>query len=515
MIYVHWLIIMVYALVVIGSMVRVLMDHRQPAKTMAWMLVLLFLPLVGIVLYFFFGQNTRKEKMISQHSLDQLTKRSMLEFAEQKNLILPSQHEMVIKLFASQNWALPFKDNEIQIYTDGYSFFHALLRDISKACHHIHLDTYIFNDDELGHLVADALIAKALDGVEVRVVYDDVGCWDVKADFFERMRDAGVEVHGFMPVKFPAFTSKVNYRNHRKICVIDGVVGFIGGMNIATRYVQGRKKWQGEKKEKMVWRDTHLRIQGGAVYGLQKAFLVDWYFVDRTLISSRQYYPLLEKKNGDDQSFDAKEGYEERYPDEEHVGYVQYPRYERNGNNCIVQIVTSSPISQWPDIMQGYVRIILEAKKYVYMETPYFLPTEPVLLAIRTAALTGVDVRVMIPLHTDAKIVEWASRSYIYQIVHAGVKVYFYKKGFNHSKLLVSDDSLCTVGSTNVDFRSFENNFEGNAFIYDRDMALRLKAVFMQDVADSVLLDDIEDLDRRPFYKRLWESLVRMLSPLL
>ncbi len=496
MIYVHWLILTTYILAIVVTMVTVLMDHRQPAKTMAWMLVLVFLPVVGIVLYFFFGQNTRKERLISQQSLDQLTKRSMLEFAEQKNLLLPENHQALIKLFASQNWALPFKDNEVDIFTDGYHFFQALLQEIAKARSHIHLDTYIFCDDALGYLVADALIAKAQSGVEVRVIYDDVGCWDVDGSFFERMRDAGIEVHAFMPVKFPAFTSKVNYRNHRKLCVIDGKVGFIGGMNIATRYVQGKEKVSKNrltKKRETVrtaWRDTHLRIRGGAVYGIQRAFLVDWYFVDRTLISNRRYYP--------DNSLTARK--------------ADSPSA---AGDSIIQIVTSSPIAKWPDIMQGYVRILLEARKYVYMETPYFLPTEPVLFAMRTAALAGVDVRLMVPARTDAKFVEWASRSYVHETVEAGVKVYFYQAGFNHSKLLVSDDTLCSCGSANVDFRSFENNFESNAFIYGRDMALRMKAVFMQDVAKSVLLEDAEDLNRRPFVKRLWESAMRMLAPLL
>ena len=488
MIYVHWLILTVYVLAVVATMVTVLIDNRQPAKTMAWILVLVFLPIVGIVLYFFFGQNTRKEKLISQQSLDQLTKRSMLEFAEQKNLKLPDEYGSLIKLFVNQNWALPFKDNRVDIYTEGYQFFHALLREIARAKSHIHLDTYIFNDDSLGCLIADALIAKSQSGVEVRVIYDDVGCWDVDKSFFERMRDAGIEVHSFMPVKFPAFTSKVNYRNHRKLCVIDGKVGFVGGMNIATRYVRGKvrkgSRKRGGKEVNTVetpWRDTHLRIHGGAVYGIQKAFLVDWYFVDRTLITNRRYYPDLNRN-------DLK-------------------------SDCIIQIVTSSPIAQWPDIMQGYVRILLEAKKYVYMETPYFLPTEPVLFAMRTAALAGVDVRLMIPYKTDAKFVEWASRSFVNETLEAGVKVYLYQGGFNHSKLLVSDDSLCSCGSANVDFRSFENNFEGNAFIYDHDMALRMKAVFMNDVAQSVLMDD-SDSDS-PLLKRLWEGLVRLLAPLL
>ena len=468
------IILTVYFVVTLAAILAVLTDDRQPSKTLAWLMVLAFLPILGIVIYFFFGRNTRKEKLISQRSLDQLTKRSMLEFAEQKNLKIPDEQSALIKLFLNQNWALPFKDNTVDIFTNGYDFFHSLLRDIGKARHHVHIDSYIFNDDALGHMVADALMAKAQQGVEVRVVYDDVGCWKVSNDFFEQMLEAGIEVHSFMPVKFPAFTGKVNYRNHRKLCIVDGKTGYIGGMNIATRYIQGRNGQD--------WRDTHLRIRGGAVYGIQKAFLVDWYFVDRTLVSSRRYYPELSEK----------------------------PK-----NDCLIQIVTSSPISQWPDIMQGYVRILMQAKRYVYMATPYFLPTESVLFAIRTAALAGVDVRIMIPYKTDAKVVEWASRSYVKQTVESGVKVYLYKAGFNHSKLLVSDDALCTVGSTNIDFRSFENNFEANAFIYDQKMARRLKEVFLQDVRDSVMLEDVKDLGRRSYFKQLWESLIRLVSPLL
>ena len=472
--YLSWIFYPIYAIVTLGALLAVLMDHRQPAKTVAWVLVLVFLPVVGIVIYFFFGQNTRKERFISQRSLDQLTKRSMLEFAEQKNLKIPADQGALIKLFTNQNWSFPFKDNEVDIYTNGYDFFHMLLRDIGKAKNHVHIDSYIFNDDALGYMVADELVEKASQGVEVRVIYDDVGCWNVKNEFFERMREAGIEVHAFMPVKFPAFTGKVNYRNHRKLCVIDGKIGYIGGMNIAARYIKGRSG--------LAWRDTHLRIRGGAVYGIQRAFLVDWYFVDRTLITNRRYYPEVS---------------------------------EKLKNDCLIQIVTSSPISPWPDIMQGYVRILLQAKHYVYMETPYFLPTEPVLFAMRTAALAGVDVRLMIPFKTDAKLVEWASRSYVMQTVESGVKIYLYKAGFNHSKLLVSDDALCTVGSTNIDFRSFENNFEANAFIYDEQMACRLKDVYLQDVKESVLLEDVRDLGNQTFIQRLWESLVRLISPLL
>ena len=473
MIYVHWLFLVAYSIIVIMAMVRVLMDNRQPAKTMAWMLVLMFVPLLGIVLYIFFGQNTRKERKIWQQSLDQLTKRSMLEFVEQKDFNIPEEYRNISNLFMNQSLALPFKNNEVEIYTSGYDFFPSLLMEIGKAEHHIHLDTFIISDDPLGRIVADALIDKARQGVEVRLIYDDVGSWRTPNSFFTRMRNEGVEVYAFMPVRFPAFTSRVNYRNHRKICVIDGEVGFIGGMNIARRYVQGTVR--------QPWRDTHVKITGAAVYGLQRAFLVDWYFVSKILITERSYYPEII------------------------IGQ----------NDNLVQVVTSSPTSLWPEIEQGYVRILTNAKHYVYMQTPYFLPTNPILFAMRVAALSGVDVRLMIPYETDTKIVEWASRSYVMEAAKAGVKILLSRAGFNHSKLLVSDDAMATIGSTNVDFRSFENDFEANAFFYDKEIALRVKEVFLKDQSGSLDLEDVRRLIKRPFLQRLWESVVRLLSPLL
>lgn len=474
MLYIHWILLVIYLAITIGGIVAVLMDNKQPEKTMAWILVLCFMPIVGIIFYLFFGQNTRKEKVISERSMDLLMKRSMLEFAEQENLHIPRRNRPLMKLFTNQNWALPFKDNEVSIFTDGYEFVSTLLYNIGQAQDHIHLDTYIIEDDPLGNLVADALIDKARQGVEVRLLYDDVGCWRVKDRFFNRMKVAGIQVYAFMPVRFPAFTGKVNYRNHRKLCVIDGKVGFIGGMNIALRYVKGTAR--------QAWRDTHLCIRGGAVYAIQRAFLVDWYFVSRTLVTDRRYYPPVDKTIN---------------------------------NNCLTQIVTSSPVSPWPDIMQGYVRVLLQAHRYVYMESPYFLPTEPVLFAMRTAALAGVDVRLIVPRHGDAKLVEWASRSYLMEVIEAGVKVYLYEPGFNHSKILVSDDNLSSCGSTNIDFRSFENNFEANAFFFNEGMALRLKKVFLTDQAQSTLVDDVSYFIKRPFLQRLLESLVRLLSPLL
>ena len=473
MIYIHWIFLLLYSIIALVAIIIVIMDNRQPAKTLAWVLVLSFMPIVGIILYFFFGQNIRKERIVSQKSLDELTKRAMLEFVEQRNLQIPPAYKNIINLFINQDWALPFKDNEAEIYTSGYEFFPALLAEIGRAKHHIHIDTFIIEDDALGRLIADALIDKAHEGVQVRLIYDDVGCWNVQNSFFERMREESIEVHPFMPVKFPAFTSKANYRNHRKVCVIDGTVGFIGGMNLALRYVKGTGT--------QAWRDTHMKLHGTAVYGLQRAFLMDLYFVDRTLITSRDYYPP----------------------------------HQVVANECLAQVVTSNPTDAWPSIEQGYLGLLTNARRYIYMETPYFLPTEPILFAMRMAALSGVDVRLMIPYRNDSKLVAWASISYVQQIVNAGVKVELYKDGFNHSKLLICDDEVCTCGSANLDFRSFEHDFESNVFFYDKSMTLRLKQVFETDERHCVSFSEWKSKIKSSFWQRLFASVVRMLAPLL
>ena len=460
-----------------AAIIHVVMDNRQPAKTMAWALVIFFVPVVGIVFYLFFGVNHRRERLVSQRSLDALSKRSMLSFVEQHDLHVPERYRQLVDLFVNQNLSLPFKDNRVDIMTDGYAFIPELLRDISEAHHHIHVGMYIIEDDPLGRLVADALISKARSGVAVRVIYDDVGCWKVSHRFFERMREGGVEIVPFLPVRFPSFTSKVNYRNHRKLVVIDGTVGYIGGMNIALRYVKGSAD--------QPWRDTMLRLEGGIVYALQRTFLVDWYFVDRTLITNRDYYPA--------HNLLSVEGAPQN----------------------IAQVVASGPTTPYPEIMQGYVRTILTAHRYIYIETPYFLPNESVLFALKTAAVAGVDVRLLCPLRSDARFTDWASRSYLRELQEAGAKVYLYRAGFLHSKLLVCDDMLSSCGSTNVDFRSFENNFEVNVFIYDEGTALRLKKVFLDDQSHSIFLPDVQERMHPRFLHRLGESLARLFSPLL
>ena len=469
----HTLILIIYQVIVISTIIHVVMDNRQPAKTLAWGMVIFFVPVVGIIAYLFLGVNTRRERMVSQRSMDQLTRRSMSGFVEQSDLQLPEANRPVIDLFVNQSFSLPFNNNKVEILTDGYEFFPSLLRDIASAHNHIHIDVYIFEDDALGRLLSDALIAKAREGVEIRILYDDVGCWSVKNSFFERLRVEGIEVEPFMPVRYPNLARKMNYRNHRKIFIVDGRIGYIGGMNFALRYVKGRHQ--------RGWRDTMMRIEGSGVYSLQRAFLIDWYFVDRTQLSDKKYYP----------------------------------KFEADNPGGLLQTVTSAPLAPYPEIMQGYMRIILSAKRYIYIQSPYFLPTETIFFALKTAVASGVDVRVMVPRKTDGWFVEWGSRSYLREAQEAGIQILLYEPRFLHAKMLVCDDQICTCGSTNIDFRSFLNNFEANTFVYDEAVALQMKQIFMRDAEQSIALTSLQKRIRPRFFVRLGESVMRLLSPLL
>ncbi|MCK8621944.1 cardiolipin synthase [Prevotella sp. E13-27] len=468
---------LVYQVIVIITVIHVVLDNRQPAKTIAWALIIIFAPVIGIIAYLFFGVNTRRERLVSRRSLDELTRRSMFEFVEQRDLVLPENNKLLIDQFINQSLSLPFQNNRVDFLLNGYEFFPSLLRDIAAARHHIHLDIYIFEDDPLGNLIADALIAKAREGVEVRIIYDDVGCWSVKNRFFQRMIDAGVMVEPFLQVRFPRLTSKANYRNHRKLFIIDGHIGYVGGMNIALRYVKGGRTAS--------WRDTMTRIEGLGVISLQRIFLIDWYFTNRTLLNDRTYYRF-----GGDSS-------------DKHYGDI------------LLQGVACGPTSPVPEIMQGFVRIIMNAKRYVYIETPYFLPTGVIRFALISAALAGVDVRLLVPRHGDTWLIGWASRSYLREMVETGVNVMLYDKGFLHSKIMVSDDIVCTCGSTNMDFRSFEDNFESNVFFYGEEVSERLRDIYLDDEKNAIPLSDFPERMNPTLGVRLWESLTRLLSPLL
>ena len=475
-IHIQWIagiiFIILYSVTILGLVLVIIAENRNPLKTIPWVIVLLLTPGIGLIFYFFFGQDNRKQRIISRRTYKRIMRRPHDGNLPQDACSVPAPYQPLVTLLANSNQSSLLYGSDMSIYTNGSDKFRDLISEIEKATHHIHLQYYIFCDDKIGNIIKELLIAKAKEGVEVRVLYDDVGCWKVKEKFFKEMQDAGIEVYAFLKVAFPVLTSKVNYRNHRKIVVIDGKVGFMGGMNIADRYEKGTD-WG-------TWRDTHFKITGKGVHGLQAAFLIDWYVVSKQLLNAKIYYPPV-------------------------------PVYS---DDNIMQIATSGPVGQWRILLQAYIFMIANAKKYIFIQTPYFLPTEGLNQALQTSALGGIDVRLMLPKRSDTRTANMATHSFIDEMVKAGVKVYFYKPGFLHSKLLVTDDAVTCIGSANMDFRSFEHNFEINAFVYQPAFAKQMRKVFMYDMHHCERLVPTRWL-RRPLKQRLAESFMRLFSPLL
>lgn len=475
-----YLSVAVYSVLIISTVTVVLLENRQPAKTIAWTVVLVMLPVVGLVAFYFFGQNVRKERHLVKRQYSYLTSRLLSALKGIPVETPPARYAPLIRLFEKSNLAVLAATIGVEGYKRGADWLTALLREIARAHHTIHIETYILADDAVGRLLRDALIDAARRGVSVRLLYDDVGSWDAKQRFFRPMEKAGVAVSPFLPVRFPRLTHKVNYRNHRKLCVIDSRVGFIGGMNFALRYVSRLCR---------PWCDLHLRLEGAGVADMQRLFLSDWYFVteDEQVL---KHTPLT--CSADELS-------------------TPMPRGEEKN---LLQIVPSSPISHFPEIMYGLTWVFQHARRYLYIQTPYFMPTEPVLQAMQTAAMSGVDVRLMLPTRPDGFWLRWVNDSYFSNVLEAGVRVFRYKRGFLHSKCAVVDDDWCTVGSSNMDFRSFENNFEANAFIYGETAAIAMRRNFEEDLADCEEVT-LEAWSKRPYRRRFLESCTRIFAPLL
>lgn len=469
-----------YIISMLVIIVVIMLENRNPLKTISWVIVLLTVPGLGVIFYIFFGQNWRKEKIIARkglknHDLFASISHSQVKELSDSNLLLNSgiyTKRNIIRLLLNNSNAIVTNGNKVNILNNGDETFSAIISELKKAEKFIHLQYYIFDDDNIGNEIIDILIEKAAVGVEVRLIIDDVGGWQLENSFFNRLRKNGIEVECFLKVRFPMFTSKINYRNHRKITVIDGTVGFIGGINIADRYLKGSEGYG-------IWRDMHLRIEGDAVLAMQEIFLIDWYFVKQEELTDPKYFPAADP-----------------------IG------------DKLVQIVPSGPDSDWPAIMMGFLQSISSATKYVYMTTPYFMPNDSVLMTIKAAAMGGIDVRLLIPEKSDAHFTHMCSRSYIKELLLAGVKVYFYQKGFLHSKLIVVDDLVLSIGSANLDFRSFEHNFEVNAFIYDEEKATEARNIFLDDLNSSrQIFYDI--WVGRSKWMKFKESFARLFSPLL
>ncbi|MBR6042969.1 MAG: cardiolipin synthase [Paludibacteraceae bacterium] len=468
------IVLVLYFITIIGIILMLLMENRSPVKSIAWIFVLILLPVVGLLLYILVGKNFRKKMVISHRSLAKWKER--IETIKGDPILeksFPKQYKNFAYMALNSSNSTLYVNNEVKLFTTGKDFFESMFSEVEKAKKYIHVEFYIFNSDTIGSKFIEILKRKAKEGVKVRVIIDDVGSWLMRKSSVRDMRAAGIEIYCFLKVGLPAINSKVNYRNHRKIVVIDGDVGYTGGMNVADRYVEG-SKWG-------AWRDTHLRIEGEAVHGLQRVFLSDWYFVSRTLLSDDELY---------------------------------YPTPDSPVGNSLIQVVSSSPDCEWESIMQTFFMAFAQARNYIYLQTPYFLPNQTIVNALQCAALGGVDVRIIIPRHSDASFALKSSMTYIDEMLNAGVKVYFFEEGFIHSKTIVIDDNLSTVGTANMDFRSFEQNFEINTWIYDPEFAQTMKNIFLADLEKSSQIN-LEEWRNRPHLEKFGESWARLFSPLM
>lgn len=458
------------AVVAIGITVSVVLDNRNPVATFAWIFVLLFIPYLGLLLYFFFGRDTRRRRYIRRRLRERIGQKKIFSPVSSRQSLRPEYANIIAYLEKSTNAYLATGCSVEPIF-DCEQFAQELLQAIAAAKNHVHIQFYIFEDDGFGNAVMEALVAKAAEGVEVRLIYDGVGCFSVKSSFFNRLRVAGGCVAPFLKVHFPLLTNKVNYRNHRKLVVVDGSLAFIGGCNIADRYLHGINGGE--------WRDTMLAVRGRGVYGIQSSFLLDWYFASGTVVNAPCYFPEMQSEG-----------------------------------DVSMQVMTSNPVGEWRSIPGALVTALMNAKEYVYLQTPYLMPSESVLTAMQNAALAGVDVRLMIPAKSDSALADYASYSYLGALMRAGVKVYLYEKGFLHAKTLVSDGALSVIGSANLDFRSFSYNFEICAYVYDGQLAGSMHRQFMHDISCSRLLT-LREYESRGLYRRLLESGARLFSPIL
>ena len=460
-----------YAFIIVSAIVVVLSENRNPIRALAWVIALLSLPVIGLVFYLFFGRSLKGRHMMSRRNKRRLLNDCAPQKIDMDRLELAPDARVLVRLAHNLSHAPMMLNNRIEIFTEGAAKFAALEKDLRRASHSILLQYYIFSDDNIGKKISDILIEKARQGVSVKVIYDHVGSFSASNSFFRRMQEAGIDTHPFFRVTFPQLANRINWRNHRKIAVIDGTVGYIGGMNVADRYIDGGKMFP-------MWRDLHLRVTGPAVAALQQSFAVDWNFMG---------HPLL-------------------------VDEVRPARHPHS--NIGMQLVTGGPTTQWMNMTLIFQQAISEAKKCVYILTPYFIPTEGLVQTLQVAALSKVDVRLIVPRRSDSDMLRWASCSYVQECLRAGIKVYFYEKGMLHSKAVIIDDDFCTVGSTNFDFRSFEHNFEANMLIYSTEFNARMKALFMRELHDSRRITSAE-WNRRPFLEKALESVMRLLSPIL
>lgn len=479
----------IYFINFLSIIITIYVERKKPLTATVWILVLTLIPVLGFLLYFIFGRNLRpNQKRIFRlkGDYDALYNKWLIEekyllknddkVFNDKNI---SSYKDIIEMNINSSRSIYSQDNDVDIFTDGKSKYDSLLRDIENSKETINILYFIIKNDDIGKKLVDALTKKAKEGVKVRVLYDHIGSFHTPSRMFNKLRKAGGKVTRFFPVSFGTYC-RINYRNHRKIVIIDGTIGYVGGINIGDEYMSRGK---GKSKKLRPWRDTHLRIVGTAVAFLQERFLMDWYYAAK------------------DESINQDSMLKKFFSNKDCKG------------NIGMQVVASGPDSSGEQIKMGYIKMINSAKDRVYIQTPYFIPDDSFLEAIKISAMSGVDVRVMIPLKPDKKFVYYATTSYIRDLLEYGIKVYLYK-GFLHSKTIAIDGKVVSIGTANMDIRSFSLDFEINVFIYNTEFSERCMKIFEEDMANSEVMT-VERYKSRSIIAKILEGFSRLFSPLL
>ncbi len=477
----------VFVMNVLMASAVIFYERRNPASTWAWLLVLFFIPIFGFFAYLVFGKNGKKEKVFQEkgkhdqefyfkylmqghHNIIKIQKQ--MESIEKQERILDEKYltDLAYLHLNSGNWVT--FNNEVEVFDIGDTKFGALIEDIKNAKEHIHMQYYIWRGDGLGKRLVEELAKKAKEGVEVRVLYDGMGNARLPKNFFKPLQDAG----GYASAFLPPFIVRLNYRNHRKLAVIDGEIGYIGGFNVGDEYLGIVKRYGN-------WRDTHLKFKGDAIDQMQIRFIMDWNFTTKypesQVVLGERYFPTREQFDG-----------------------------------VKTQIVSSGPDTQWKNIRNGYFKMMNEAEKSIYLVTPYFVPDDAIFESLKIAALSGIDVRIMIPANPDHFFVYWASMSYLDGLLKAGVRCYQYEKGFVHAKVLCVDGTISSVGTANMDIRSFAVNFEVNAFLFDKETTRIIEEQFLKDLEDCKEIT-VEWYEARSAGFKFKESVSRLISPML
>lgn len=470
------LILIVFTINILSAISLIFIERKEPTTTWAWLLILIVLPGVGFIIYLIFGQNLNRQKIFREKKVtDNKKARDLIERfkEEKKSQRISKEYVDLIMMNYNHSGALYTTGNNIKSYINGEEKFKDLINDIRSAKDFIHIEYYIFRLDSLGKTILNELKKKVDEGVEVRLLVDGMGSKNIRNKHIKYIRSLGIKFAVFFPGILPYVNIRINYRNHRKIVVIDGKVGYVGGFNVGDEYVNKGKQFD-------FWRDTHIRVQGEAVNELNKRFILDWDYASEGELKSYEKYFNKQKSYGD-------------------VG---------------IQIISSGPDHKEEYIKNAYMKIINNAKKNVYIQTPYLVPDEPMKEALKIAALSGVDVRLMVPGKPDHFFMEWILSTNIGELIECGVKIYRYQKGFIHSKTMVADGKVCSIGTANLDIRSFQLNFEINAFIFDDRFTKEQEEIFYKDIDDCNLVT-IEEYDNRGRCLRIKEALIRLIAPIL